>query len=100
MICRVDEPEQMTELAAFDLEGMENVRLEAAHTLDDLEARTHRIGNTILCQLLQAQWDLIDAQLTEQYVQDIAPMKIQGDGRDPLKVACRFGLVQLSRQIC
>jgi len=40
----VDEPEQMTELAAFGVGDLDSVRLEAAHTLDDLEANTHRIG--------------------------------------------------------
>ncbi len=48
LICRVDEAEQMTEVAAYDLTGGAEVRLEAAHTLNDLEGRTHRTGNAIL----------------------------------------------------
>lgn len=78
IICRVDEPEQMTELAAFDLGDKESVRLEAAHMLDDLRAQTHWVGNAILCRLLQTQ----------------------RDSREPIKVASWFGLVQLARQIC
>jgi hypothetical protein len=100
LICRVDEPEQMTELAVFDLGGADSIRLEAAPTLDDLETQTHPIGNRILCQVLQAQWDLIDAQLTEHYLPQMAPAKVQRDGQEPLKVASRFGLVHLSRQVC
>jgi hypothetical protein len=98
--CQVDEPEQMTELAVFDVGGIESIRLDAAHTLDDLEARTHRVGHAILCRLLEAQWDLVDEQLTEQYVQAMVPMKVQRDSRERLKVASRFGVVQLARQIC
>ncbi len=60
LICRVDEAEQMTEVAAYDLAGGSEVRLEAAHALDDLEARTRRMGNAMLRQLLQARWELID----------------------------------------
>ena|SRR5438270_598888 len=60
LLCRVDEEDQMTEVAAFDLGGSDEVRLEAEHALDDLESRTHRTGNAILRRLLQAQWELID----------------------------------------
>jgi len=38
LICRVDEAEQMTELAAYDLGGNQPVRLAGEHTLDELEA--------------------------------------------------------------
>jgi hypothetical protein len=85
LICQVDELEQMTELATFDLSGSESVRLEAGHTLDDLESQTQRIGNRILCHVLQAQWDLIDAHLTEQYIQQMAPATIQRDGQEGLR---------------
>jgi hypothetical protein len=48
LICQVDDEDQMTEVAAFELAGSDEVRLEPAHTLDALETRTHQTGNAIL----------------------------------------------------
>src|SRR5690349_15596623 len=100
LICQVDEQDQMTEVAAFDLARGDEVRLEAAHALDDLESRTHRTGNAILRRLLQAQWALIDSALAEQYVAQAAPGQVRRDGQAAITVASRFGLVELSRQVC
>ncbi len=55
LICRVDEEEQMTEVAAYDLASEGEVRLAATQALDDLESSIHRTGNAILRRLLQAQ---------------------------------------------
>ncbi len=75
LICRVDDPasEQMTELAAFDLPPTDVSALQPETALDDLETTTHETGNTILRHTLQAQWDLIDAELTEQHRQAFSP---------------------------
>src|SRR5690349_14490601 len=100
LICRVDNEDQMTEVAAYDLVGSGEIRLEAAHALDDLEGRTHRTGNAILRRLLQAQWELIDQDLADQYVEQAAPGAIRRDGQATITVASRFGQVELSRQIC
>jgi hypothetical protein len=72
LICRVDDGEQMTELAASDLRGNQSLDLERRQTLDELEAQTHRTGNAILRELLQAQWALIDEQVTAAYIQQMA----------------------------
>ena len=69
LICRVDDPaaNQMTELAAFDLPSADVSTLQPEAALDDLETTTQETGNAILCRTLQAQWDLIDAELMDQH---------------------------------
>ncbi len=75
LICRVDEPasEHMTELAAFDLPATDVSSLQPETALDDLETTTQETGNAILRCTLQAQWDLIDAELTERHRQSFSP---------------------------
>ena len=74
-ICRVDDPasDQMTELAAFDLPPTDISTLQPETALDDLETTTQETGNAILRRALEAQWDLIDADLTEQHRQAFSP---------------------------
>jgi len=100
LICRVDEEEQMTEVAAYDLASEGEVRLAATQALDDLESSIHRTGNAILRRLLQAQWELMDRERADQYVKQAAPGAVRRDGQATITVASRFGLVELSRQIC
>jgi hypothetical protein len=75
LICRVDDPvsDQMTELAAFDLPPADVAALQPETALDELETTTHQTGNAILRRTLQAQWDLIDAELTDQHRQRFSP---------------------------
>ena len=75
LICRVDDSasDQMTELAAFDLPPTDVSTLQPETTLDDLETTTQETGNAILRRTLQAQWDLIDAELTDQHRQAFSP---------------------------
>ena len=75
LICRVDDPasDQMTALAAFDLPTADVNALRPETALDDLETTTQDTGNAILRRPLQAQWDLIDAELTDQHRQSFSP---------------------------
>ncbi len=75
LICRVDDPasDQMTELAAFDLPPADVSELQPETALDDLETTTHETGNAILRRTFQAQWDLIDAELTDTHRQSFSP---------------------------
>ena len=75
LVCRVDDPDsdQMTELAAFDLPASDVTALQPDTALDELEMTTQETGNAILRRTLQAQWDIIDAELTEQYRQSLSP---------------------------
>ncbi len=75
LICRVDDPtsEQMTELAAFDLPATDVSSLQPETVLDDLETTTQETGNAILRRTLQAQWDLIDAELADKHRQAFSP---------------------------
>jgi hypothetical protein len=77
LICRVDDPtsDQLTELAAFDLPAADVTVLQPATALDDLETTTHTTGNAILRRVLQAQWELLDAQVTDQYRQRFSPRR-------------------------
>ena len=75
LICRVDDPtsEQMTELAAFDLPATDISALSPETALDELETTTQETGNAILRRVLHAQWEMIDAQLTEDHRQRFSP---------------------------
>ena len=75
LICSVDEttPDEMTELAAFDLPATDVTTLRPETALDDLETTTHETGNAILRRVLQAQWETIDAQLTADHRQRFSP---------------------------
>ena len=75
LICRVDEGDEnkMTEIARFAVPEMEVAQLEAEKTLDELETHTHRLGQQMLRQLLQAQWEEIDKKLVEAHRQHFSP---------------------------
>jgi hypothetical protein len=75
LIGRVDDPasDQMTELAAFDLPASDVTTLQPETALDNLETVTQETGNAILRRTLQAQWELIDAALTDQHRQAFSP---------------------------
>ena len=75
LICRVDDPaaDQMTELAAFDLPSADVSTLQPETALDDLETTTQETGSAILRRTLQAQWDLIDTELTDTHRQAFSP---------------------------
>jgi hypothetical protein len=71
----VDDPtsDQLTELAVFDLPAADAATLQPDDALDNLETTTHTTGNAILRRVFQAQWELLDAQLTAQYRQRFSP---------------------------
>jgi hypothetical protein len=100
LICRVDETDEMREVAAFDVAAMEGNTGTGEQTLNALESRIQLTGNAILRRLFQEQWALIDKQLTEAYAQAAAPGSVRRDGHDTLTVATRFGRVALTRQVC
>ena len=100
LICQVDDEEAMTEVAAHDLPAPACEGGEAGSTLDELERTTQRTGNAILREMMQAQWALLDQQLTDQYMAQAEPGRVQRDGLEPIRVASRLGRIQLSRQVC
>ena len=91
VICSVEEetPDEMTELACFDLPAADVTTLHPETALDDLETTTHETGNAILRRVLQAQWDTLDAQLMEQHRQRFSPKPVTADGHEPITVASR-----------
>ena len=75
LVCEVDDatPDTMRELAAFDLPASDVSALRPETALDELETTTQETGNAILRRTLQAQWDLIDVDLTDQHRQAFSP---------------------------
>lgn len=75
LICRVDEnnPEQMTELASYDLPRIDTGTLDREITLDETEATLHKQGQALLKRALQAQFEEMDRELVEAYRQDFPP---------------------------
>ena len=75
LVCEVDDatPDTMRELAAFDLPATDVATVQPETALDELETTTQETGNAILRRTLQAQWNLIDAELTEQHRQAFSP---------------------------
>jgi hypothetical protein len=75
LICQVDDfaSDQMTELAAFDLPAPDPTTLRPITALDELESITRETGNAILRRVLQAQWEMLDTTLTEDYRQRFSP---------------------------
>src|SRR5918997_453599 len=92
LICSVEEdtPDEMSELACFDLPVTDVTTLQPETALDDLETTTHETGNAILRRVLQAQWDTIDTRLVELHRQRFPAEPVTADGHEPSTVASRF----------
>jgi hypothetical protein len=73
IICRVENEEQMTELASFDLAEVEAGQLKPEILLDGLETTTQTVGQAVLRELLKQQWLEIDQQLVKKYQQEFSP---------------------------
>lgn len=70
-----EQPEATRDLATFDLPVTDAASLPPGTTLDHLEATTHTTGTEILRRTLEAQWDVVDATLAEQYRQGFSPSR-------------------------
>ncbi len=55
LICSVEDetPDEMSELASFDLPATDVTTLQAATALDDLETTTHETGNAVLRHMMR-----------------------------------------------
>ena len=75
LIREVDDqqPAATRDLATFDLPATDVAALQPDTALDQLEATTHEVGTAILRRTLQAQWEVLDAALAEQYRQRFSP---------------------------
>jgi len=75
LIREVDDaqPDATRELATFDLPATDVAALQPETALDQLEATTHAVGTAILRRTLEAQWEVVDATLAEQYRQGFSP---------------------------
>jgi hypothetical protein len=74
-LCRVEDeaPGKMAELVSFDLPHNDVDALQPQSALDTLEQQTAEVGNGLLRKALEAQWEQIDAELTQKARQDFPP---------------------------
>lgn len=104
MIVRTDDlanPNTRTEVWSRPLPAITLEGLEPTGYLDRLESTVAEVGWEAMRTLLVEQWRLTDQALVTRYRQENGATEvITGDGHDPLKVACRFGVVHLPRQVC
>jgi hypothetical protein len=75
LLCRLDDPasHQLSQLAAFELSAADAATLQPDAALDALQTTTHTRATAMLRRVLQAQSQLLDAQLTAQYRQPLSP---------------------------
>lgn len=104
MIVRVDDldkPEQLSEVWRQPVAEINPGELEAERLLDRLEGQVSETGWALMRRLLVEQWRAVDEALVSAYcAQQGEAAVVAKDGHDPLKVASRFGVVQLPRQVC
>jgi hypothetical protein len=75
LVCRVedDDPNKMAEIASIEVPDTSVDALCPQTAVDALEQQTFEIGNSLLKKLMQAQWEQVDAQLTQRARQDFPP---------------------------
>lgn len=101
LICRIeDEPGKTTELAHFDLPSVDPDNLEPEKTLDQLEDAILSHGQQIMRSLLEEQWRNLDSILVARHHEAFPPEAVIHEGYSTQRVACRLGIIHLSRQIC
>ena len=96
----VDKPEVLSELWHRPLPRVNLEGLEAARYLDGLEEQVAAVGWALRRQLIVEQWRLTDRALVQAYQACHGGTEVTADGYEGLKVASRFGVVQLPRQVC
>lgn len=104
MIVRVDDldkPEQLSEVWRQPVAEINPGEVEAERLLDRLEGQVTETGWALMRRLLVEQWRRVDEALVSAYCAQHGEAEVVAkDGHDPLKVASRFGIVQLPRQVC
>ncbi len=101
MVYRIDDSdqgEQLSELASFEMPDVGETAWTPQIYLDNLEREVMVRGWEAMRALMIGQWQLTDEMMVARYCEQ-APGTTR-DGHDPLKVACRLGLVWLPRQKC
>ena len=102
MIAEIDEldnPEKMREVWRRVMPEVEASNINQEEYLNELEGEVSEVGWEAMRRLIVEQWCLADRALVERY-REAQAGALLGDGYEPLKVASRFGIVYLPRQIC
>lgn len=93
------EPEVMTEVWRQIVPDIELAGVAPERYLDELESGVGEVGFALIRQLMVEHWRLTDQALVVRYRAE-AGTEVVEDGYDSLKVASRYGVVQLPRQVC
>jgi hypothetical protein len=103
MIAEIDELDNAEEMREVWRRVMPEVEASTMiiqeEYLNELEGMVSEVGWEVMRRLMIEQWRLADQVLVERYREEQAGA-ILCDGYEPLKVASRFGIVYLPRQIC
>jgi hypothetical protein len=102
MIAEIDEldnSEKMREVWRREMPEVEASNINQEEYLNELEGEVSEVGWEAMRRLIVEQWCLADRALVERY-REAQAGALLGDGYEPLKVASRFGIVYLPRQIC
>ena len=75
VVAENETPDTLTSLAVSLSPARMTTALPPETVLDDLETTTHETANVILRRVLQAQLEMIDAQLTEHHRQRFLPSR-------------------------
>ena len=103
MIVRVDDekPESLTEIWQRPLPQVDLEKLTADRYLDEMEDVVADVGKEMERRLFVEQWQLTDKAFVLRYYNNHARADgVLLDGFDFVKVATRFGVVHLARQVC
>ena len=82
----------------FDLLDVEAI--PRPERVDRMEEVTLREGWHIMRQLFLKQWEVIEQRQLQRRRDNAAVQPIRLDGKDPLKVVSRLGILELPRQVC
>jgi hypothetical protein len=94
------EPEVMTEMWRQRLPDIEQDGLDPQRYIDQLESKVGEVGFALMRQLMVEQWRLTDERWVARYQAEAGGGVVVEDGHDSLKVASRYGVVHLPRQVC
>jgi hypothetical protein len=103
MIVRIDDvnkPEELSKIWRQPLPQVSLGGLDAKRYLDGLEEQVTEVGWALMRQLIVEQWRLTDRALVKAYQERHRDTGVMADGYEELKVASRFGVIQLPRQVC
>ena len=96
----IDDEDQVLSESSLGFEMLDIDSIPREERLDQLESDTLDKGHEIMRHMFLSQCQLVDRQLAEKREHSVSDCNVQFDGNDPLRIASRLGILQLSRQVC